>query len=138
MPDIPWELIYLVLVLIGVIALAYYVSKWLSKRYAVQGQNTKYLKVIDRIVIGQDRSLCIVKVGEKSMLLGVTQHNISKICDLDSEDLPEVKTNQASFTNTLKSTLKNNWGFGMGKMGKMGNIGNMGKHKDEEGNLDDK
>ncbi|MFZ2538302.1 MAG: flagellar biosynthetic protein FliO [Oscillospiraceae bacterium] len=126
----PWELIYLVIVLVGVVALAYYVSKWLSKRCAVQGQNTKYLKVIDRIALGQDRTLCIVQVGDKAMLLGVTQHNIGKICDINIEDLPKVQSGQGtSFANTLKNTLKNNWGFNVGS-----------KSPDDEGekSLDDK
>ena len=111
----PWELIYLIVVLAGVIALAYYATKWLSKRYVTQGQKTKYMKVIDRIGLGQDRTLNIVQVGEKVMLLGVTQHRIEKICDIDIADMPIVQENQsASFTNVLKDTLKNNWGFGDG------------------------
>ncbi|MEG0693263.1 MAG: hypothetical protein RR444_09320, partial [Oscillospiraceae bacterium] len=64
------------------------------------------------------------------ILLEITQHNIEKICDIDSADLPVVQASYAtSFTNTLKSTLKNNWGFNFGP-----------KSSDEEGkrDLDDK
>lgn len=111
----PWELVYLVIVLILVVALAYFASKWLGKRYATQGQKTKYLKVLDRVSLGTDRTLCIIKVGEKAMLLGVTQHSIEKICDIDIEDLPvDQSGQQANFANTLKSTLKNTWGIHVG------------------------
>lgn len=114
----PWELVYFLFILVGVVFLAYFVSKWLSKKYASNGQATKHLKVVDRLVLGQDRALYIVKVGEKAMLLGVTQHSIEKLDDIAIEDLPEKMQSQSggsSFADTLKTTLKNNWGIKVGK-----------------------
>lgn len=109
----PWELVYFFAVLIGIVLLAYFVSKWLSRRFSSgQAQSTKYMKVVDKLILGQDKTLFIVRVGEKPLLLGVSQNGIEKICDIAIEDLPVITSSQPpSFKDALKSTLKNNWGL---------------------------
>lgn len=123
----------MVLVLVGVVVLAYFASRWLSKRYAGQGQGrgqtTKYLTVLERLPVGQDRTLIIVKVGEKAMLLGVTQHHIEKLSDVDLSTMPEPSASDTpSFSDAFKAALKSNLGLKSPKKS---------SDKEEKQNLDD-
>ena len=73
--------------IIGLIFLTYYASKWLNNRFSAT--SARSIKVLERTNFSQDKSIVIVKVGGKHMLLGVTQHHIDKIADLDPSDITE-------------------------------------------------
>ena len=45
----------------------------------------KWMRILDRLPLGPNRSLLIVNVGEKVHLLGVTEHSINLLSDLDAE-----------------------------------------------------
>lgn len=97
---------------IGLIFLTYFAGKWLNRRmYSVTG---KTVRVLERENLGQDKCVVIVKAGSKYMLLGVTQHHIDKLCDLDEDDISEqLKTPPApaggkSFLENLKIAAKQN------------------------------
>lgn len=130
----PFELLYMLFALALVIALAYFVSKWLSKRGGVQTANiAKQFKVIDKLILGQDRAVYIVSVGGKNILLGVTQHHIENLgeVEIDEQQLAQTPTS-TGFSDILKSTLKNNWGIGQGK-----NKGGKPSGGEENQHLDD-
>ena len=48
-----------------------------------QGTGSKYLKVIDRIMIGNDKSICLVQVGNHFYMVGITNHHIECLAKLD-------------------------------------------------------
>ena len=64
--------------------------------------------------IAQDKQLLVVKVGRKIMLLGVTPNSVSKLADLDEEDVAAMTADApmggGSFMESLKSVIsgKNN------------------------------
>ena len=65
------------------------------------------MKVLERTMFGQDKSLVVVKIGDKIMLLGVTAHHIEKIADLDESDLSQAALGQAVPVNgTFLENLK--------------------------------
>ena len=116
MPEI-LSAIGVIVVLVLVMFLAYYATKWLGKKHMVQGGSSRNMEVLERIALGPDRQLMIVRVGEKHMLLGVTAQHIEFICDIAPEDLlPDVGTKpETSFSAALKNVLKNQWGINPGK-----------------------
>ncbi|MEA5010151.1 MAG: flagellar biosynthetic protein FliO [Angelakisella sp.] len=105
--------LFMLIVFIGVLVLAYLATKFIGKRYSVPGLSANNIKIIDKVYFGQDRALIIVQVTGKTLLIGTTAHHIEKICDIDAELLnkPEPRSPQA-FSQTFKQVLNNNWGIG--------------------------
>ena len=90
-----------------ILYLAYAATKWLGKRQMIQGGGLgKNIRLIDRYMLGQDKSLCIVEVGGRLMLIGVSGQHIEKICDLDPERIHFTeKGSPASFSDIFQQTL---------------------------------
>ncbi len=90
-----------------VVICAYYATRLLGKRYGVQNSGSGLITVLDRSYVGQDRQLLLVKVADKTILIGVTASHIEKLCDLDPEKLPSlpVKTSDVNFAELLKGFI---------------------------------
>ncbi len=102
-----------------VILLTYWSCRWLAKRMGAP-RATAHLRVVDRLMLGQDRFLVIVQVQERYLLLGVTGHQINQICELDDsfgatvaqEPLATEKTFASYFNTWLQKGLQGNKGAG--------------------------
>ncbi len=100
--------------MIAVFAAAYFVSKYVGKHYKPNYGLSKNITVIDSTVIGKDRSLLLVKVGEKAFFIGSTSNEFTLLSELDAEQFVSAsETEQASpndfittFRNVIKSKLK--------------------------------
>lgn len=94
--------------IIGLIFLACYATKWLNKRFNI-GNAGRIIKIRECIGIAQDKQLMIVTVGKKNMLIGVTPGAVSKICDLDEEDITAVEDDsvpaEAGFMQSFKKAF---------------------------------
>lgn len=96
--------------LIFVLLLAYYVLRWVGRRMPAQMGSSK-IKVLDRVVLGQDKCLVLVSVAEKVMLVGMSNGAVEKICDVENtEDLIDPPVQTSSFSDALKESLKKNLG----------------------------
>ncbi len=97
--------------IIGLIFLTYFAAKWLNKRFnsGSFGGGQRSVRIIECVGIAQDKQLMIISVGNKFMLLGVTQNSINKICDLDENDLETEDTNairtESGFMKSLKKAF---------------------------------
>jgi len=101
----------LVLPLLGVtlmIVLAYFFTKWLAKKYqSMSLSGGKYMKIRERAVMGQDKQLVMVEIGDSIYVLGVAGNNIQTICRLDAAQFPEQKEpDKADFKKTFEDLLK--------------------------------
>ena len=74
----------LICALIGILGLIF-VLFWALRKLnkGVLSSGGKRLKVLDRAVLGGEKSVIVVSVAGKCMVLGVTAANIEKIADLD-------------------------------------------------------
>jgi len=66
-------------------------TMWLARRVLrgrVAGVNRSDLKVIDRVYLAPRRSVEIVSVGNRVLVLGVTDQAISMLTELSDEDIP--------------------------------------------------
>ena len=70
----------------GILYLAYLASRYLGTS-AVRRSSSEHIKLLDMISLGQDKAVAAIKVGDKQFLLGVTQGSITKLSDLDEEDI---------------------------------------------------
>lgn len=108
-----------ILMIVAIVVLAFYSTRWLGKRMAGSSAS-KHLAVVDRISLGQDKFIAIVKVGEKKLLIGVSSGSVTNLGELSEEDLTQVVTQQAfpSFGDAMKESLKKYGSFGVGKRDK--------------------
>lgn len=121
--------VQLVCALVGVIALIFlffWVLRKVNKGILTTGG--KRLKVLDRASLGGEKSVVVVSVAGKCMVLGVTAGRIDKIDDLSlteeeylSELYPDGQEKQDSFFAAFSDALAKN-------------VKNMGRKKDDHNN----
>lgn len=95
----------------AVVYLSYLFSKYVSTN-ALKPASSKYMKMIDRIVIGQDRMLLIVMIGTSYYLVASGAQTIELLKELDPQEVDLLAQQNAtvdsnflkSFQNTLKGT----------------------------------
>ena len=63
-----------------ILVLAYWCSRYLGKRYG-GGTSGKYLRVIDRVQVGADRYLLLVKLQEHTYLVGVSPAGVQLLSE---------------------------------------------------------
>ena len=98
--------------IVGLLFLTFYATKWFNKKMRNTGWNGAQngIKIIECMGIAQDKQLLVVKVGSKSMLLGVTPGSVTKLSDLDDDDIAKLEENAAAapgFADTLKNAFAN-------------------------------
>lgn len=88
--DGPGAALDLVLKLGAVLALAY-VSLAALKRYTsgTVSQRGSLLEVLDSTTLGPNRAVYVVRAGQKRLVLGVTQHQITALAELDAAPPPD-------------------------------------------------
>ncbi len=79
-------IITLFVVVILIVYGSHIVSKWVASG-AIKAAQSKQMNLVDRMVIGQDRMLMIIQVGERFFLIGSTGSEMSLISELSSEDI---------------------------------------------------
>lgn len=93
---------------VGVIVLTYYGSRWYIERFikrpgTMSGQNN--IKVIERLIVGKSGSIIIVDIQGVQYLVGVTDHNIQILTELDEPISFQKKQeiSKESFLSMVKS-----------------------------------
>lgn len=99
----------------GILYLAYLSTKYIAKRYSFGGSTKGNLKILETVSVGKDSRLCIVKAGEKYLLVGISSHNISLVSELSEEELNIGEENSSgentmSFSEALKINLAKKFG----------------------------
>ncbi|MEG0898806.1 MAG: flagellar biosynthetic protein FliO [Oscillospiraceae bacterium] len=90
--DILWLLTSMMGIVL-VLALAYFGSRWVGKRMSSIVSGSK-IRIIDKAMLGQDKYLAVVRVGEKVFLVGISGQSINMLSELDSEDFKELPIQQ--------------------------------------------
>lgn len=85
-------------IVIGIIYLSFVFTKQLSKHHVGQVKS-RYMKVYDKITVGQDRSAAVVQVGDRYFLIGVTAHQVNLIAELEEEGLIPLPEESPDFPN---------------------------------------
>jgi len=93
----------------AVLYLSYLFSRYLAVG-AAKISKSKYIKVIDRVVLGQDRLLLIAMIGEKYYLIGSSAQSIQILTEIDDKDLfcssySEKHPENGAFKSALKGVL---------------------------------
>ena len=104
---------------------AYYFSKFFAKQYQPKmGGKVKNIEIIERMAVGKDQALALVRVSDKVFLLAFTAQSVTKIEEMDASLFPENMVVQNAgennfmtfFTDAYNNLLnKKNEGKGDGK-----------------------
>jgi flagellar protein FliO/FliZ len=90
---------------------------FLIKRFGVNraglSRDKRMLEVIDSISVGPKKMIAVVRVGERAVVVGITESGMTSLTELDKEELPEtVKSTGAaqhahrpSFSGLLDSMM---------------------------------
>lgn len=99
----------MLLTLCLVLLCAYGCSRFLGKgfRRASSGRN---MKVIEQLRLGADQQLLLIKLGEHTYLIGVTQSSIRLIAEVEGDFEEQALPKAASGLSPLfEETLKKRW-----------------------------
>ncbi len=85
--------IFTLLVVIGILYLAYIVTKYIGNGVSVKARSG-CMQVRDQIPLGKDRSAAIVQIGERYFFIGITGGQISLLSELEEEDLDSLNASE--------------------------------------------
>lgn len=105
------QLITALFVFVLVLALTYFVTKWIAKSGAMQS-HAKNIKVIETYKIAPSKYIQIIQIGKKQYAIGVTKEQITFLSELEEDQLeiPEDFGNtvgDTSFKEVMKHMLSN-------------------------------
>ncbi len=99
-------IVLMLLVFVG----AYFFSKFAAKQYQPRFGAAKNIEIIERMVVGKDQSLALVRVSGRVFLLAFTAQSVTKIEEMDSSLFPvdtEVQKTGENFMNFFTDAYKN-------------------------------
>ncbi|MFV9567471.1 flagellar biosynthetic protein FliO [Thermoanaerobacter mathranii] len=99
-----FQLIWYLIAFLLVIGLAYYITRFIGQSTLRYTRSTN-LQVIDYVMLGRDKGLYILKVGNKFFLIGVSNTNITYLTEISKEDLKFV-TNDKNFVTNLNTSIE--------------------------------
>ena len=92
------QLIGVLLIFAFVLALTYLTTRWMAGCQKGRG-NTRNLRVIESMGIGNGNLLSIVQAGDEYLLVAVGKDKVTMLMQLDKEEIKDVQ--QESFQNIL-------------------------------------
>ena len=80
-----WMIIYYIVVVALLIAGMFLLRKYLLKKTG-GAKNGAYMKVIDRLVIAQDRQIILVETVKNILMVGITAHKMETLAEFSKEE----------------------------------------------------
>ena len=94
------QVIPLLLGFFAVLFIAYLATKFLGPKMSHMGAS-KHIRIIDSVFLGNDKSVCIIQVGERFFLIGVTNHHIGDISEIQEAELVPLTVQKNNAFNSL-------------------------------------
>lgn len=99
-----WNIVTTFIAAALVIYISYYCSKRIGQRMNRSSSST-YMRLVDQILVGQDRYIAIVQAGEKYLLLGITAGQINLLTEVEEGELSELSQDETD-TGTPKPDFR--------------------------------
>lgn len=80
-------------IIVVILFLTYICTKYIGNRMSLGGytrQNARYISIIDRVMVGQESSVALVRVSGRVFLLGITGDNVNMLTELEQDELIEI------------------------------------------------
>ncbi len=76
-----WTTFFYFIVMIAVIVGAYLATKYIAGK-GVRAKS-RYIRMVDRVTLGRDKHIVLLNVGDKNLLIGVTNQSMNVLGDID-------------------------------------------------------
>ena len=104
--------LWMIVCVVLIIGLAYWFTRYTASKGgwgALQGGQR--MEVLDRLALGRDQSMILVRVGERYLLLGTGTAGISLLAELTPEEaaswkLPQTPGERPGFKDTFYTIIK--------------------------------
>lgn len=94
-----FQLIFVLIIFIGVLALTYYVTKWIAGYQKTQGLN-KNLEIVEAIRITNNKYVQIVRAGEdKYFVIAIGKEEVTLLGELTASELKFLSEEEKSSVN---------------------------------------
>jgi len=94
------------IIIVFVIILAYIGTRFISVKYT-KLTSGRYLKVIERVALGQDKSLVLINIKAKIYLLGVSGNGINIVSEFNEDEFPAIsQAGNTDFCSILTDNFK--------------------------------
>ncbi len=80
-----WMMIQTIIALTVVCGLAYVLFRVVLPKLSFTGSSNSMVKIVDRIPIDARKSLCVIEVAGKWMLIAVSENGVQLVSELNSE-----------------------------------------------------
>ena len=101
-------LIPMLIALIAVFAVIY--LSYIFSKYLAMGvgklSGARYMRIVDRLMLGQDKMVAIVQIGTTYYVAGVTNENIQILKELEGEDLLEMAVSDGGVKTPFSSNFQ--------------------------------
>lgn len=106
-----WSLIGMLAAVLAILALAYWTTRAVGRHGGgIPGGAGERLRVLCRLSLGRDGALVLVRLQERCLLLGVTEHGVTLLKELEGDEAAEwlaepEKSAPPSFMEILRENL---------------------------------
>lgn len=98
------QLLATIVIFVAVLAVTYYVTKWIAKSGAIQSQS-RNIKVIETFKIAPNKYVQIIQIGSRYYSIGVTKDNITFLTSLEEEQLELQASNEMLQNASFKDVM---------------------------------
>ncbi len=83
--DFVWMMIQTFIALAVVCGLAYFLFRVVLPRLNFTVTSNSMVRIVDRVAIDARKSLCVIEIAGRWMLISVTETGVEQICELDAD-----------------------------------------------------
>lgn len=108
-PNLFLNFVKLIFILVLIIAAAWSIIRLFGNKATSKLQGT-WIQVVDEVMLGQNRGIVLCEVGEKVYAVGVTDHNITVLFEVDNPKLlEEISKSNISIVETEAAVNWTQW-----------------------------
>lgn len=78
-----------------IIYLSYVAARFIA-RSPLRNGNSRYLRMVDQMPVGQNRAVSVIQVGDRYFLVGIAEKQVSLLAELGEEDLSPLDMGESS------------------------------------------
>ena len=78
-----------------------YVAARLVAKGSVRAGRSQYMRMVDQLPVGQDRSVSVIQVGDRYFLLGIAEKQIYMLAELEEEGLIPLEIEDAAIPTAM-------------------------------------
>ena len=90
-----WMLLFKIAIFLPFILFLFFISVKYGGGKLQQIQNTKYLKIMERLSLSKDNSILIVKIGEKAYVISSGNKGVEILMELPEEEIKKIEADKA-------------------------------------------